>query len=431
MSTAFLICLAVLFAVAAIGTPIGYSLLVAAIAYLALTGSDLSLAGEQLIQSIYDGYILLAVPLFIVAANIMNAGSISDRLLDFCNAIVGRFRGGLGHVNIAVSVIFAGMSGSAVADAAGPGKMIIGLMTRDGRYRRGYAAGITAASATIGPIIPPSIPMVMYALISDQSVGYLFLAGVLPGLMMALVLAAMNYALAGRNEMIRQEPVPLQAIPGLTVRAFPVLMLPVILLGGIYGGAVTPTEAAAIAALYALVLSMLFYRQLSPRGLWGVFSDSARQAATVGIVIGSALIFNYIVSTERIPDALADWLAARDVGKVEFLIGFNILLLVLGMLLDGGTIILVVLPLFIPTARVLGIDLVHFGVFAVVNTMIGLITPPYGILIFVINAVTGIPIREIVRGVLPFLAVLLVALAVLVAFPDLVLFLPRLLGYNQ
>jgi tripartite ATP-independent transporter DctM subunit len=431
MSTAFLICLAVLFAVAAIGTPIGYSMLVAAIAYLALTGSDLSLAGEQLIQSIYDGYILLAVPLFIVAANIMNAGSISDRLLDFCNAIVGRFRGGLGHVNIAVSVIFAGMSGSAVADAAGPGKMIIGLMTRDGRYRRGYAAGITAASATIGPIIPPSIPMVMYALISNQSVGYLFLAGVLPGLMMALVLAAMNYALAGRNEMIRQDPVPLQAIPGLTVRAFPVLMLPVILLGGIYGGAVTPTEAAAIAALYALLLSMLFYRQLSPSGLWGVFSDSAKQAATVGIVIGSALIFNYIVSTERIPDALADWLAARDVGKVEFLIGFNILLLVLGMLLDGGTIILVVLPLFIPTARTLGIDLVHFGVFAVVNTMIGLITPPYGILIFVINAVTGIPIREIVRGILPFLAALLMALAVLVAFPDLVLFLPRLLGYDR
>jgi len=431
MSTAFLICLAVLFAVAAIGTPIGYSMLVAAIAYLALTGSDLSLAGEQLIQSIYDGYILLAVPLFIVAANIMNAGSISDRLLDFCNAIVGRFRGGLGHVNIAVSVIFAGMSGSAVADAAGPGKMIIGLMTRDGRYKRGYAAGITAASATIGPIIPPSIPMVMYALISNQSVGYLFLAGVLPGLMMALVLAAMNYALAGRNEMIRQDPVPVRAIPGLTVRAFPVLMLPVILLGGIYGGAVTPTEAAAIAALYALVLSMLFYRQLSPRGLWGVFSDSARQSATVGIVIGSALIFNYIVSTERIPDALADWLAARDVGKVEFLIGFNILLLVLGMLLDGGTIILVVLPLFIPTARTLGIDLVHFGVFAVVNTMIGLITPPYGILIFVINAVTGIPIREIVRGILPFLAALLMALAVLVAFPDLVLFLPRLLGYDR
>lgn len=430
MSTAFLICLATLFFVAAIGAPIGYSMMVAAIVWLAWTGSDLSLAGEQLIQSIYDGYILLAVPLFIVAANIMNAGSISDRLLDFCNAVVGRFRGGLGHVNIAVSVIFAGMSGSAVADAAGPGKMIIGMMTKDGRYAPSYAAGITAASATIGPIIPPSIPMVMYALVSDTSIGYLFLAGVVPGLLMALSLAAMNTALAGRAERVRETPVPLREMPRLTLRAFPVLMLPVILLGGIYGGAITPTEAAACAALYALLLSMVFYRQLSPAGLWGVFFESARQAATVGIVIGSALIFNYIVASERIPDALAAWLEARDISKIEFLIGFNLLLLLLGMLLDGGTIILVVIPLFLPTVRSLGIDPVHFGVFAVVNTMLGLITPPYGILIFVINAVTGIPIKDIVRGIAPFFVALLAALVVLVASPDLVLYLPRLFGYQ-
>ncbi len=430
MSTAFLVCLATLFFVAAIGTPIGYSMIVAAIAYLAWTGSDLSLAGEQLIQSIYDGYILLAVPLFIVAANIMNAGSISDRLLEFCNAVVGRFRGGLGHVNIVVSVIFAGMSGSAVADAAGPGKMIIGMMTKDGRYSPSYAAGITAASATIGPIIPPSIPMVMYALVSDTSIGYLFLAGIVPGLIMATALAAMNFALAGRSEHIREAPVPARELPRLTVRAFPVLMLPVILLGGIYGGAITPTEAAACAALYALLLSMVFYRKLSPSGLWRVFSHSARQAATVGIVIGSALIFNYIVASERIPDALAAWLDAHQVGKIEFLIGFNLLLLGLGMLLDGGTIILVVIPLFIPTAKTLGIDLVHFGVFAVVNTMLGLITPPYGILIFVVNAVTGIPIREIVRGIVPFFFALLAALFLLIALPDLVLYLPRLLGYQ-
>ncbi len=429
MSFAFLICLAVLFAVAALGTPIGYSMLVAAIAYLAVTGSDLSLAGEQLIQAIYDGYILLAVPLFIVAANIMNAGSISDRLLDFCNAVVGRFRGGLGHVNIAVSVIFAGMSGSAVADAAGPGKMIIGMMIKDGRYSRAYAAGITAASATIGPIIPPSIPMVMYALISDQSIGYLFLGGILPGFLMAFVLAVMNYMLAGKAERIRQEPIPAREIPRLTLRALPVLMLPVILLGGIYGGATTPTEAAAVAALYALVLSMVFYRKLSFKGLFGVFSESARQSATVGIVIGSALIFNYIVASERIPDALAGFLAEREITRLQFLIGINLLLLLLGTLLDGGTIILVVLPLFIPTAKLVGVDLIHFGVFAVVNIMIGLVTPPYGILIFVINAVTGISIRDIVAGVLPFLAALLVALFILVAFPDLVLMLPRAFGY--
>jgi tripartite ATP-independent transporter DctM subunit len=430
MSLAFLTCLAVLFGVAALGTPIGYAMIVAAIAYLAVSGSDLSLAAEQLIQSIYTGYILLAVPLFIIAANIMNAGSISDRLLAFSSGLVGRFRGGLGYVNIATSLIFAGMSGSAVADAAGPGKMIIGMMTRDGRYSRGYAAGLTAASATIGPIVPPSIPMVMYALISDQSIGYLFLAGIAPGLLMALMLAAMNRALAGKAERIREAPVPLSDLPRLTLRAVPVLMMPVILLGGIYGGATTPTEAASVAALYALILAMLFYRQLSLRGLAQVFSDSARQAATVGIVIGAALIFNYIVAAERIPDALAAFLEGRDITAAQFMIGVNLALLVLGTLLDAGTIILVVLPLFIPAARALGIDLVHFGVVTVVNCMIGLITPPYGILLFVINAVTGIPIKDVIRGVLPFLAALLGALAVLIFAPDLVLFLPRLLGYK-
>lgn len=430
MSFAFAICLAVLFGVAALGTPIGYSMLVASIAYLAASGADLSLAAEQLIQNIYTGYILLAVPLFIVAANIMNAGAISDRLLEFCIALVGRFRGGMGYVNIAVSLIFAGMSGSAVADAAGPGKMIIGMMTKGGRYSRGFAAGITAASATIGPIVPPSIPMVMYALISNQFIGYLFLAGVVPGLLMALVLAVMNYVLAARGELVREEPVPLRELPRLTLRAIPVLFMPVILLGGIYGGATTPTEAAAIAALYALLLAMVFYRQLSLRGLGQVFSESARQAATVGIVIGSALIFNYIVAAERIPDALAGFLAGINLGPIGFMVLVNILLLLLGTLLDGGTIILVVLPLFIPAARALGIDLLHFGVVAVVNTMIGLVTPPYGMLIFVINAVTGIAIKDIIREVLPFLAALLVALVVLAAFPDLVLFLPRLLGYQ-
>jgi TRAP-type transport system large permease protein len=429
MSFAFSICLAVLFTMAAFGTPVGYAMLVAAIAYLVAAGSDLSLAAEQLIQSIYDGYILLAVPLFIVAANIMNAGSISDRLLAFCVAVVGRFRGGLGHVNIVTSLIFAGMSGSAVADAAGPGKMIIGMMTKGGRYARGYAAGITAASATIGPIIPPSIPMVMYALISDQSIGYLFLAGIVPGLLMGLVLAVMNYFLAGKAERLREDPVPLREIPRLSLRALPVLFMPVILLGGIYGGATTPTEAAAIAALYALLLAMLFYRQLSFKGLFTVFSDSARQSATVGIVIGSALIFNYIVASERIPEALAAWMGQYQISSWQFMIGVNILLLVLGTLLDAGTIILVVLPLFLPTAKVLGIDLIHFGVVAVVNCMIGLITPPYGMLLFVINAVTGIPLREIISGTLPFLVALLIALICLMVFPDLVLFLPRLMGY--
>ncbi len=430
MSSEFLLCLAILFGLAAIGTPIALSMMVAAVAYLAARGQDLGLVSEQIIQGLYDSFILLAVPLFIVAANIMNAGTISDRLLKFCISLVGRYRGGLGYVNVVASLIFSGMSGSAIADAAGIGKIVIEMMTRNGRYSPGFAAAITAASATIGPIIPPSIPMVIYALVSDASVGYLFLGGVVPGLLMALALMAMIFYLARARGFAVEESVPLSRIPRITFNAFPALMLPVILLFGIYGGATTPTEAAAVAAAYALLLAALFYRALSVRSLYDILSQSARSSAAVGLIIGSAMIMNYIVASENIPAAVAGALHNIDVSALTFLLAINILLLALGCVLDATTIILVVVPLFIPACRELGIDLVHFGVVVVVNTMIGLITPPYGILLFVINGTTGIPLRDIIREVLPFLAVLLVALVAVVLVPDIALWLPRQFGYH-
>jgi tripartite ATP-independent transporter DctM subunit len=425
-----LACIATLFFLAGIGTPIGYSIILAALVYLGLGGMDLALAGEKIMQGLYRSFVLLAVPLFIVAANIMNAGTISDRLLGFCVAAVGRFRGGLGHVNVVASLIFSGMSGSAVADAAGIGKIIIEMMTRDGRYRRGYAAAITAASATIGPIIPPSIPMVLYALVSQSSIGALFLAGIVPGLMMGVVLMAMNGYMAHKRGFALEEPVPLRELPRKTANAFPALLMPVILLYGIYGGVTTPTEAAAIAALYALLLAGLFYRALSFRGLYEIFVESARASAAVGIVIGGALILNFIVVSENIPGMVADALVGIDMNPTVFLLMVMLLVLLLGCVLDATTIILVIVPLFIPACRELGIDLVHFGVLVVVNSMIGLITPPYGILLFVINAVTGIPLREIIAEVWPFLLVLIGALLLLVLFPGLVLWLPQLLGYG-
>lgn len=430
MSFEILACIAALFFLAGIGTPIGYSIILAALVYLGLGGMDLALAGEKIMQGLYRSFVLLAVPLFIVAANIMNAGTISDRLLGFCVAAVGRFRGGLGHVNVVASLIFSGMSGSAVADAAGIGKIIIEMMTRDGRYRRGYAAAITAASATIGPIIPPSIPMVLYALVSQSSIGALFLAGIVPGLLMGVVLMAMNGYMAHKRDFAIEEPVPLRELPRKTANAFPALLMPVILLYGIYGGVTTPTEAAAIAALYALLLAGLFYRALSLRGLYEIFVESARASAAVGIVIGGALILNFIVVSENIPGMVADTLVGIDMNPTVFLLMVMLLILLLGCLLDATTIILVIVPLFIPACRELGIDLVHFGVLVVVNSMIGLITPPYGILLFVINAVTGIPLREIIAEVWPFLLVLIGALLLLVFYPALVLWLPQLLGYG-
>jgi tripartite ATP-independent transporter DctM subunit len=427
---AFILCLVAIFGLAALGAPIAHAIIVGAIAFLAVNGQDLALAAEQIIQGLYESFVLLAVPLFIVAANIMNAGTVSDRLLQFCVALVGRFRGGLGHVNVVASIIFSGMSGSAIADAAGIGKVIIEMMTKGNRYTPGFAAAITAASATIGPIIPPSIPMVLYSLVSDASIGYLFLGGIIPGLLMGLVLMVMIVYKAKTLNLEAETPVPLRELPQVTLRAFPALMLPVILLFGIYGGATTPTEAAAVAAAYALILTAFFYRSLNWKGLYQILLESARSSAAVGLVIGGALILNYIVASENIPNQLAGVLKEVDIDPLMFLLGINLLLLLLGCVLDATTLILVVIPLFIPSCRALGIDLVHFGVVVVVNSMIGLITPPYGILLFVINATTGIPLRSIIKEVVPFLMALLVALAIIVLSPDLVLWLPRLLGYN-
>jgi tripartite ATP-independent transporter DctM subunit len=429
MSVAFLLCLGTIFFIAGIGMPIAYAILIASLVYMAAAGQDIGLAGKVLMDGLYNSFILLAVPLFIVAANIMNAGTISDRLLGFCVALVGRFRGGLGHVNVVASLIFSGMSGSAVADAAGIGKIIIEMMTRSGHYTRGYAAAITAASATIGPIIPPSIPMVLYALVSNTSIGYLFLGGILPGLMMGGVLMAMNVLISKRRNFALEEPVPLGELPGRTITAFPALLMPAILLYGIYGGVTTPTEAAAVAAFYALMLAAFFYRALSLGTLVEILVDSARSSAAVGLVIGGALILNYVVASENIPNMLAQRLVGLDVHPLLFLLAVNVLLLLLGCILDATTIILVIIPLFIPACRELGIDLVHFGVVAVVNCMIGLITPPYGILLFVINAVTRIPLAEIIREVWLFLAVLILALVAMILFPGIVLWLPRMFGY--
>jgi len=429
VTLAFLLCLLVLLTLAAVGTPVALSMIVAAIAYVAVKGQDLSLPAEQIIQGLYDSFVLLAVPLFIVAANIMNAGTISDRLLRFCVALVGRFRGGLGHVSVVANMIFAGMSGSAVADAAGIGKIIIEMMRKDGRYPAGYAAAITSAASTIGPIIPPSIPMVLYALVSDSSIGYLFLGGILPGVLMGLVLMAMNAWMARRRGFRIEEAVPIRELPRLTFDAFPALMTPVILLYGIYGGVTTPTEAAAVAAAYALILAGLFYRALSLKALYRIILHSAHSSAAIGLVIGGALIFNYIVASENIPAKMQAAVDAWQLSPIAFLLVVNALFLVLGCLLDASTIILVIVPLFVPACRHLGIDLVHFGVVTVVNCMIGLITPPYGIVLFVINATTGIPLSDIIREVWVFIPVLIAALLVMIFIPETVLWLPQLFGY--
>lgn len=428
MSMELILGIVTLFGAAMIGMPVAYAILTGVIVYLGYSGQDLAIAGETMVQRLYDGFLLLAVPLFIVSANIMNAGSISDRLLHFCVALVGRFRGGLGHVNVVASLIFSGMSGSAVADAAGIGKLIIDMMVKNGRYTRGYAAAITAATATIGPIIPPSIPMVLYALVSNTSIGSLFLAGIVPGLLMGAVLMGMNALISRRRNFGQEDAVPLRELPKVTARATPALLMPVILLTGIYSGITTPTEAAAIAALYALIVAKGLYRALKLKTLVDVFVDSARSAASVGLVIGASMILTYVVVQENIPQMISMLFAGVDISPLAFLLLVNVLVLLLGCVLDATVIILVIVPLFIPTCTALGINLVHFGVLIVVNSMIGLITPPYGILLFVISAVSKIPLTEIIGEIWAFLIVLLAALMVMILFPEMVLWLPNALG---
>ncbi|PIL22003.1 permease [Puniceibacterium antarcticum] len=415
---------------ALLGLPIGHAMICSSILYLLLAGQDMGIAAEQILNGLFTSYILLAVPLFILAAELMNSGSMTMRLLIFCNAFVGRFRGGLALVNVVQSVIFAGMSGSAIADAAGTGKMMQKMMTEGGKYPPAFAAALTASSAVIGPIIPPSIPVVVYALVSDASIGFLFLAGVLPGLLMGLAQACIIVGTARARNFPVEAPVPVGELPGITFRALPALIMPVVLLGGIYGGATTPTEAAAVAALYALLVSAFLYRSVSFASLRASLSGSARTTASIGMLIAGALVYNYVVTIENIPASLSTFLAGFDMSPVQFLLMVNAILLILGCLLEGTTILLVVVPVFIPTANALGIDLVHFGIVCVVNIMLGLITPPYGLLLFVMTTISGQPLARIVREVMPFLLVLIAALALITLVPGISLWLPRLFGYT-
>jgi C4-dicarboxylate transporter, DctM subunit len=417
-------------ALSLLGLPIGHAMIAGSILYLWVRGLDMGTAAEQLLNGMNTSYLLLAIPLFILAAEFMNSGSIMDRLLRFCNALVGRYRGGLAQVNVVQSVIFASMSGSALADAAGSGKLMQSLMTRDGKYTASFAAALTAVSSVIGPIIPPSIPLVIYALVSDTSIGYLFLGGMLPGLLIGAVQMGLIAVTAKRRNFPVESRVPLRELPRVTLDAFPALMMPVILLGLLYSGVTTPTEAAAAAAAYALLISAFLYRSIGWADVYKSLMTSARITISIGMLIAGALVFNYVVTVENIPKTLSAALKAYELSPWMFLLAANVLLLILGCFLEGTTILLVIVPVLLPTAHALGIDPVHFGVVVVVNIMIGLVTPPYGLLLFMMVKIAQVSLKDLVREVMPFLYVMIAALALLTFIPEIVLFLPRLLGYK-
>jgi tripartite ATP-independent transporter DctM subunit len=410
--------------------PIGFSMLMAGVAYLLVKGQDLGLVAEQVSNGLYNSYVLLAVPLFVFAANIMNAGTVSERIFDFCRILVGRMRGGLAQVDILVSVIFSGMSGSAIADAAGPGLVTIRQMLKKPEYTPGFAGAVVVASATLGPIIPPSIPMVIYALVSGASVGALFLGGVMPGVCMTILMMTVVHFIARKRNMPREDPIPLKEWPTILLRGALPLSMPIVLLGGIYSGAFTPTEAAAVAALHALILAAFVFRALSWRAFWGVVLESTRSSAVITIILAGSFILNYAFTAEGIPQAMAVWVDNQHLSRLQFLFMVNALFLILGCFLDVSVLLLVFVPMLLPAAKLLGVDLVHFGVLVVLNMMIGLITPPFGMLLFVTKALTGIPIGDMLREGWLFLVMLLGLLVAITLFPQIVLWLPQTMGYG-
>jgi tripartite ATP-independent transporter DctM subunit len=417
-------------ALSLLGAPVGLAMIAGSVLYLYMKGMDVGAAAEQLLNGTYSSFLLLAIPLFILAATFMSTGSVMDRLLRFCNAIVGRFPGGLAQVNVLQSVVFASMSGSALADAAGSGKVMQVMMTREGKYTPGFAAALSAVSSVIGPILPPSIPMVLYALVSGTSIGYLFIGGVLPGLLLGVVQMVLIWFQAKRRGFPVEAKVPLSEMPRITKEAFPALMLPVILLGCLYSGITTPTEAAGVAAAYALLISAGLYRSMRWSDIYDSLLSSAKMSISIGMLIAGALVFNYVITSENIPTHLSGMLKGLEMTPLAFLLLVNLILLVLGAFLEGSTIILIILPVLLPTAVALGIDPVHFGVMAVLNIMIGLVTPPYGLLLFMMMKIADVSFSELMAEVWPYLLVMMGALALVTFWPGMVLWLPRMAGYT-
>jgi tripartite ATP-independent transporter DctM subunit len=410
--------------------PISLMMFACGLVYLIISKQDLGLIVDQTLNSTFQLYVLLAVPMFILAGNVMNAATISERLWAAADAMIGRARAGLGHVTVLMNVVVSSMSGSAVSDAAGAGMVAIRMMVKVGKYPAGFAVALTAAASCLGPIIPPSIPMVIYAFLSNASVGALFLGGIVPGLLMAISLMVFIALIAQRRGLPFGQAVPLREIPRVLARAAIPMTLPIVLLGGIWGGIFTPTESAAVAAFWAMLIGIAIYRNLGIKTLAAVFAVSVRQSTVVMLLIVSSFIVNFALEREGVATGLANWIQSMGLSPLGFLLVVNIIFLVLGTVLDGAVMLLVFVPVLIPAAKALGIDLVHFGVVAILNFMIAMITPPYGLILFVLSSLTGVPLREINREIWQFCVVLTIVLFALAAFPVLTLGLPRLFGYG-
>jgi C4-dicarboxylate transporter DctM subunit len=374
-----------------------------------------------------DSYLLLSAPLFILAGNIAARGGVARVIIDLATALVGRFRGGLAYVNVCDSMFFGGISGSAVADVSALGTFLIPQMERKG-YDRDFATALTVSTAVVAPIIPPSIIAVIFAWMADESVAAMFAAGVIPGLLVGLGMAVPVYVISKKRNYPKEPPPTLREFTRAVVRALPALMIPVIIMGGILLGWFTPTEAAGVAVVYALLVPPLFYGEPALREIPGIFIDSARLSAVIGLIIGFVGAFGWILTFSKFPHQVAQSIAAIGPSWWLFLILIIALYLMLGTFLTPSEIILVTVPVLLPVAQAVGVHPIHFGIVCVIASAIGHITPPVGLCLFVGMAISGLPMEKLVRPLLPFLAAIVATLIVVAFVPEVTLYLPKALG---
>lgn len=414
-------------ALLAIGAPILSAMVLSSVAYVLQTGnmSLFNMAAQRMFASV-NSFTLLAVPFFIFAGLVMNMSGISKRLFDFAGTLVGHLTGGLGHVNVLASMIFAGMSGSAVADAAGLGAIEMKAM-RDAGFDKEFSGAVTAASSTIGPIIPPSIPMVLFSGLTSVSAGRLFLGGFVPGVLMGLGLMVVVYFIAKKRNYPVSPKATMAQVLGAFLQALPALFMPAIILGGILTGYFTPTEAAAVACLYAVLLGIFLYRELTPRNLLEQLREAMRNTAQVMAIIAAAGFFGWLVTFQGIPAQIIELVCSFTESPIVVLMLINVVCLILGCFMEGNAILILTVPIMVPIAQRFGIDLVHLGVIMCFNIMVGTVTPPVGVCLYPVCTLGGIKLQDLIRALVPFLAMLVVVLLLVTYVEPLVMFLPRAL----
>lgn len=414
----------------AIGVPIAVGIGLTCLAVLVIRDGITAIPAElfaiQMLRGL-NNFPILAIPFFIFAAALMNVGTVAARIFNFANGLVGSIRGGLGHVNVLASIMFSGMSSTAVADVAGLGQLELKAM-RDRGYPAAFSVGITGASSIISPMIPPSIALVVYGWQSNTSIAKMFVAGLVPGLMIGLAFMAMCFALSHRYNMPPSPRTKLPELMQLFGHALPPLMTPLIIVGGIWSGIFTPTEAGAIACLYALFLGGVVYRELTWRGLMDVLANTVRFSSIILFIIGIATFYGWLLVRLRLPQELAMLMTGLDVNPTLLMFAMVVFFLLIGCFMSVVEAILIFTPIFMLTIQALGIDPVWFGIIMVLTLSCGVITPPFGNVLFVLVEITGMPFERVALAVLPFLIPVLVVVGLLVIFPGLVTFLPARFG---